>query len=154
MTFLVYTEDTNKVIARSAVRSALDPALLNLRKEPDHIKEYFDTHHQLDRLNLEMNFEGIVQPTEGKPKGPRYIADGIPNVVYFDSDDKDKHIFCNENEEPLYPSDDLPAKAPPKILQIQTKQRSKLKQVWCSMTTTLCKVCHVTSFGINSGVHW
>ena len=48
MTFLIYTEDTNKVIARSAVRSALEPALLNLREEPDHIKEYFDTHHQLD----------------------------------------------------------------------------------------------------------
>ena len=48
MTFLIYTEDTNKVIARSAVRSALDPALLNLREEPDHIKEYFDTHHQLN----------------------------------------------------------------------------------------------------------
>ena len=48
MTFLIYTEDTNKVIARSAVRSVLDPKLLNLRKEPDHIKEYFNTHHQLD----------------------------------------------------------------------------------------------------------
>ena len=72
MTFLIYTEDTNKVIARSAVRSALDPALLNLREEPDHIKEYFKTHHQLDRLELDMNFEGIVQPTEGEPKGPCY----------------------------------------------------------------------------------
>ena len=65
MTFLIYTKDTNKVIARPAVRSALDPGLLNLRKEPNHIKEYFNTHHQLDRLDLKMNFEGIVQRTEG-----------------------------------------------------------------------------------------
>ena len=112
MTFLIYTEDTNKVIARSVVCSALDPALLNLRKEPDHIKEYFDTHHQLDRLDLKMNFEGIVQPTEGEPKGPKYIAEGIPNVVYFESDDKDERIFCKEDGEPVYPSDNLPAKAP------------------------------------------
>ena len=83
MTFLVYTEDTNKIIARSAVRSALDPALLNLREEPNHIKEYFAIHHQLDQLDLKMNFEGIVQPTEGEPKGPKYIAEGIPKVVYF-----------------------------------------------------------------------
>ena len=61
MTFLIYTEDTNKVIARSAVCSTLDPKLLNLRKEPDHIKEHFDTHHQLDRLDLKMNFEGRKQ---------------------------------------------------------------------------------------------
>ena len=38
MTFLIYTKVTNKVIAQSAVRSTLDPKLLNLRKEPDHIK--------------------------------------------------------------------------------------------------------------------
>ena len=59
-----------------------------------------------------MNFEGIVQPTKGEPKGPKYIAEGIPNVVYFETDDKDKHIFCNEEGEPIYPSDNLPAKAP------------------------------------------
>lgn len=49
MMFLIYTEDTDKVIARSAIRLALDPKLLNLHEEPDHIKEYFNTHHQLDR---------------------------------------------------------------------------------------------------------
>ena len=96
MTFLIYTEDTNKVIARSAVRFALDPKSLNLHEEPDHIKEYFDTYDQLDRLDLKMNFEGIVQPTENEPKGPRYIAEEIPNVVYFETDDKNECIFCNE----------------------------------------------------------
>ena len=73
--FLIYTEDTDKVIPCSAVRSALDPKLLNLRKEPNHIKEYFNTHHQLDQLDLEMNFEGIIQPMENKPKGLQYIAE-------------------------------------------------------------------------------
>ena len=102
LTFLIYTKDTNKVIARSAVRSALDPKLLNLCKEPNHIKEHFNTHHQLDQLNLEMNFQGIVQPTENEPKRPRYIAEGIPNVVYFENDDKEKLIFCNEVGEPVY----------------------------------------------------
>ena len=80
MTFLIYTEDTDKVIARSAVRSVLDPKLLNLREEPDHIKEYFNTYHQLDRLNLEMNFEGITQPTEGEPKGLRILLREFPTL--------------------------------------------------------------------------
>ena len=35
-----------------------------------------------------MNFEGIVQPTVGEPKGPKYIAEEIPNVIYFESDNK------------------------------------------------------------------
>ena len=59
-----------------------------------------------------MNFDGIVQPTENKPKGPQYIAEGIPNIVYFQTDNKDKHIFCDEEGEPVYPSDNLPTKAP------------------------------------------
>ena len=112
MMFLIHTEDTDKVIARSAVHSTLDPKLLNLRKEPDNIKEHFSTHHQLDRLDLEMNFKGIIQLTEGEPKEPRYIAERIPNVVHFKNDDKDKHIFYNKKGESAYPSDDLPAKAP------------------------------------------
>ena len=112
MTFLIYTEDTNKVIARLAVRLALHPRLLNLHKEPDHIKEYFNTHHQLDRIDLEMDFKGIIQSTENESKGPHYITEGIANVVYFQTDNKDKHIFCNEEGEPVYPSDNLPAKPP------------------------------------------
>ena len=121
MTFLIYTEDTDKVIARSAVRSVLEPKLLNLHKEPDHIEDYFNMHHQLNRLDLDINFEGITQPTEGEPKGPHYIAEGIPNVVYFKNNDKDKRIFCNEKGEPVYPSDNLPAKAPTQNSTISDK---------------------------------
>ena len=36
------------------IKHSLDPKLLNLWEGPDHIKEYFNTHHQLDRLDLEM----------------------------------------------------------------------------------------------------
>ena len=49
---------------------------------------------------------------DGEPKGPKYIAEGIPNAVYFESDNKDEHIFCKEDGEPVYPSNSLPAKAP------------------------------------------
>ena len=36
----------------------------------------------------------------------------FPTLFFFETDDKNERIFCNEEGEPVYPSDNLPAKAP------------------------------------------
>ena len=48
MTFLILTNDTEELIARSIVRSALEPKLINLRDESPDVQAAFDKIHVLD----------------------------------------------------------------------------------------------------------
>ena len=58
-----------------------------------------------------MDFEGIIQSTPDKPFGLNYVSKDIPNVVYLNSDNKDKIIYCNEKGELIYSSNKKPSDA-------------------------------------------
>ena len=64
MTFLILTDDTEEVIARSVVRPATEADTINLRQEPQDIVDHFDSKHVLDRVNTRLNSDGIVMIDE------------------------------------------------------------------------------------------
>ena len=60
MTFLILTDYTLELIARSVVRPTTNADTINLRQEPQDIIDHFDTKHVLDRVHTRLDSDGIV----------------------------------------------------------------------------------------------